>query len=153
MLWWNHIAALLTSLPNWVYFCSDTDFAGRAIDRYMPNSFQVVPRARSTIGSQAKDPLAVWGTHSGDSGNRAWCHDLPVGWARWQHSAPGLYDCIKQSSQGGFQGKRSHTENPGGDELGEQQFFLFYLAFGDFGLCADVVNKPRQLYLLLHLCS
>lgn len=62
-LWWNRIATLSTSLPIWVYFCSDIDLACRAVDSYMLNSFQVVPQAQPTKGNQAKDTLVVFRRH------------------------------------------------------------------------------------------
>jgi hypothetical protein len=54
MLWWNHMAVLLASLPTCVYFCSDTDLASSTVDSYMPNPFQVFLQDEPTKGNQSK---------------------------------------------------------------------------------------------------
>lgn len=162
VLWWNHFAALPTSLPIWIYFCSDTDLAVTVVDSYIPNSFQVVPQAWPTKGNQAKDPLTVFRRHILESlrMEKAWFYlSGPPGLGRrlrrpyradmCLHKSILLSEMIFQSNFG--RKKKSQKAAQRNDKLGDQQLDL--VDYWGFFLCTINMVNPVRLYLPLHLCS
>lgn len=132
--------APLPSLCQFGFISVQTEPASRAVDRYMLNSFQVVPQTWPTKHSQAKDTLAVFKRHSLESlrTETASRTARSGGWA-WMvaqdwHVFPSIYIILWNDFLKPFWREKEVTKNSGGRvikwEINSLTYVILIWGFG-----------------------